>query len=171
MRSRRIDPSVASANTSPSGPKPGGTLDEKASTLWPLGIDVKDPVLVVVHRDDPAGRVDAPRALVAGQVRVAGSAAADPPDDLAGRGELGQGLALVVRDVDVAGTVDHQVAREEELARPAPVAELADEPSLRGEDLDPAVSAVRDVDHPGAADGDPARHVCRIRGIARDELE
>src|SRR4029077_3069050 len=109
---------------------------------------------------------------VAEQVLVAGRASADLPDDLASGGELGQGLALVVRDVEVAGTVDHQVARGEELALLAPkAAELADEPSLRAEDLDAGVSAVRDIDHSVAADSNLPVHVCRGCGVARDELE
>jgi hypothetical protein len=87
-------------------------------------------------------------------------------------GELGQGFRLVIGDVDIARTVGHQVGRAEELALPAPVAaELADEPPLPREHLDPAVPAVGDVHLAIGADRDLPLGFCRGARVGCDEPE
>src|SRR5258708_32509102 len=106
------------------------------------GVDVKDFLQVIVHHYDPAVWVDGWQVVVADDIWVAGSAA-HLPHDLPGRGELGDVQSLLVGYVDIARLVDNQVGGVEELSRPAPeAAELADEPPLRREHLNPAVAAI-----------------------------
>src|SRR5260370_31660618 len=111
------------------------------------GVDVKDFLQVIVHHYDPAVGVDGCQVVVADEIWVAGSAA-DLPDDLPGRGELGHVQSLLVGYVDVTRLVDNQVGGVEELSRPAPeAAELADGPPFPREPLNPAVSAIAPVHH------------------------
>src|SRR5690348_11701737 len=99
-------------------------------------------------------RVNGREVVGADQIRGAGSAA-DLPEDLPAGRELGDVLSLVVGDVDIARLVDSQVERVEELALPAAeAAELADEPPLRGEHLDPGVPAVRHIHVAARPDSD-----------------
>src|SRR5260370_27233001 len=108
----------------------------------------------VVQEDEPAMRVDDREVVVADEIGVAGSAA-DLPDDFPAGGEFGYVLGLVVGNVDIARTVDSQVKRAEELALPAAeAAELADEPPLRREHLDPG--------------GPPLPHIHLAPGADRD---
>src|SRR5260370_40631863 len=83
------------------------------------GVDVKDFLQVIIHHDDPAVSVDGRQVVVADEIRVTGSAA-DLPDDLPGRGELGDVHRLLVGDVEVARLVDNQVGWVKELSLRTP---------------------------------------------------